>query len=458
MPFAPIFALSAPTIALVLLVVLGAIPRTRPVARFLLPAAAVLSLLGVLAARMEPAEEVLLSRWSPEILLEISPILRADPTVWPMAVAAAASVVAAGLVQLSRRSRSPFALEVAILGILAVVLGGLWSDNPLATLLAWGGFDLMWVLGVVAAGGPSRRLAWGAGANLLATALLWTATLAIGAKGSLASWELASLDGPGRSLLLFASLLRLGLYPLHLVVLTEGAWALPAAAPLLLGPVLGWRMLIRAVSIEGGASLTGTPWLVPAGVTALLVGAFIAWAHPRPQEGVPWLGMAANGLILWGGLAAGEQSGGVIALGATAWALGVTLVLLGRGWRRGAWWWILPPAMGGWALLGGPLTPAAAALSDAVASAVSGVGNGLLFFVGVGLLTAALARRVFRPAAEEVEEPLAVAARAAGLGLPATLVLVAGVLPPSLLVGDSLPPWWRGLDGRALAGWELWLA
>ena len=458
MPFAPIFALAVPTIALVLLGILGAVPRTRPGARFILPAAATLSLLGVLASRMEPVEAVLLTRWSPEVLLGVSPILRADPLVWPLTVAVAAAVAGASLVQLSRRPRSPFALEIAVLGVLAAVLGSLWGDNPLAVLLAWGGFDLMWVLGAVAAGGPSRRMAWGAGANLLATVLLWAAVLAMGARGSLASWELISLEGPGRSLLLAAGLLRLGLYPLHLAVSTEGAWGLPAAAPLLLGPVLGWGVLLRAEVVGGVGLLAGAPWLMGMGMASFVAGAFLAWAHPRPQEGIPWLGMAANGLFLWGGLVAGEGGGAVLVLGATAWVLGVLLVVLGRGWRRSAWWWAVPPLIGGWALLGGPLTPAAAALSGVAASSASGVEKGVVLFFGAALLTAALVRRILRPFVEVEEEPLAIAARAVGMGLPALLLLVVGVAPFLFFPEGTALSGWGGFSGSALAGWGIWLA
>jgi len=457
MPFAPIFALAVPTIALVLLVALGAIPRTRPAARFILPAAAALSLLGVLATRLEPVEAVVLSRWSPEVLLGVSPILRADPRVWPIAVAVAASVVGASLVQLSRRPRPPFALEVAVLGILAAVLGSLWGGNPLAVLLAWGGFDLMWVLGVVAAGGPSRRLAWGAGANLLATVVLWMAVLAVGARGSLVSWELASLEGPGRNLLLIACLLRLGLYPLHLAVSTEGAWGLPAAAPLLLGPVMGWGMLLRVAVADEAGLLAEAPWLMGMGLAAFVVGAFLAWARPRPREGVPWIGLAANGLLLWGGLVAEEQGSAAIILGATAWAVSITLVVLGQGWRRSTWWWGVPPLIGGWALLGGPLTPTAIALSGVAASAASDVVKGVLFFLGTGFLTAALVRRIFRPAPGEAEEPLAIAARAVGMGLPAVVLLLVGVLPFLFLPEGPTVSWWEGLSGPALVGWGVWL-
>lgn len=458
MPFAPIFALAVPTIALVLLGILGAVPRTRPGARFILPAAATLSLLGVLSSRMEPVKAVVLSRWSPEVLLGVSPIIRADPRMWPLAVAVAAAVAGASLVQLSRRPRPPFALEIAVLGIMAAVLGSLWGDNPLAVLLAWGGFDLMWVLGVVSAGRLSRRLAWGAGANLLATVLLWAAVLAMGARGSLASWELISLEEPAQHLLLAAGLLRMGLYPLHLAVFTESAWGLPVAAPLLLGPVLGWGVLLRVEIVGGVGLLAGAPWLIGVGMASFVVGAFLAWAHSKPQKEVPWLGMAANGLFLWGGLVAGEGGGAVLVLGATAWVLGVLLVVLGRGGQRSAWWWAMPPLIGGWALLGGPLTPAVAALSGVAASSAPEIGKGVVLFLGTVLLTAALVRRVLRPFVEVEEEPLAIAARAVGTGLPALLLLVVGMVPFSFLPEGTALSWWGGFSGSALTGWGIWLA
>jgi len=458
MTFAPTFALAVPAAALVALIALGVVPRARPYTRFLVPAVAMLSLLGVLAARLEPAESVLLARWSPEVLFGVSPLLRADPLTWPLAVGLAVAVTGAGLAQLARRARSPFTLEMAALGVLVAGLGSLWGDNPLTVLLFWGVFDLMWALGTAAGGGRARRLAWGVSAGLVATAVLWAGTVAIGTKGSLASWDLVSLSDPGRTLLLVACVLRLSLYPVHLALSPEAVVGVPVAAPLLLGPVLGWGLLLRVMSAAEGGVMVDAPWMLWAGLAALVAGAVLAWARSRPQEVLPWAAMAANGALVWGVAAGGEAA--VAAAGAAAWVMGTTLVALGRGWERKAPWWGLPSLLGGLALLGVPPNLSRGALAAVLLDLSSplDVGKGLLFLVGEGLLVAALARRVLRPAVWEGRaEPLEVAARAAGEGLPAAFLLVGGLVPTLLVPASGLLSWRALFSAATLWGWGGWL-
>jgi hypothetical protein len=143
-----------------------------------------------------------------------------------------------------------------------------------------------------------------------------------------------------------------------------------------------------------------------------------------------------------------------------AWILGTTLVYLGRGLNPRARLWTIPPLIGALSLLGTPGTPGglftAFAAGDAVRPPL--YPHLLFFFIGQGLLMAGLLRRTLRPAVWGMRNaPLRLAARTAGLLLPA-LILLAGGLHPPLLLGALGAPSLPALLARApVAAWLAWL-
>ncbi len=459
MPFAPVYSLTVLVAGLLLLLIVASVPRLRLYARFLVPAVAGLSLLGVLATALEPPRPIPLSLWRPSVFFGTFPILQADPAMWSLAVAVACALTAAALVQLSRHAQPHFLVSVSALGLVAAALGSLWGANLLTTLVFWGWFDLAWVLGMVAVGASPRRIALGGSAALLATVALWAGALMVGTEGSTLSWTPTVPSGLGRDLLVVAGVLRLGLYPLHLALPVGISKSAPGAAPLFLGPVLGWGLLLRLTAAEG-VVLADVGWLSWLGMATLVAGGLLAWSRSGTSEVLPWAALASAGATLWGAAVAGDDAPLVLAGGGAAWVLGVTLVTLGRGLARSAPWWTGGPLLGGLALLGTFLTPGAfvtsAVMRDVTAS--STVHGALAFFFGQGLLTAGLARRILRPVAKkERAKPLETAARAAGLALPVLVLLLGGLHPPLLLLGLEAPSLGRLLLGTGALAWGLWL-
>lgn len=450
MPFAPIFAITAPLIGLLILLLTALLPFPRPYRRFVVSAAVGLAFIGVLFAPLEPARTVPISRWQPSAFLGIFPSLRAGQEVWPLALALSCATLAAVLVQSSRVAPPNLALELSTLWMLATGLGGLWGENLLTVLAAWAGFDLAWGLGAAATGLPAHRVALGASTNGLATALLWAGALAVSGQGSI-SWSLASLDGPGGELLLLAALLRIGLYPFHLALPGDGRWNLPESATLLSGPLLGWGLLVRLATASG--QLPPAPWLEGAAATTFIAGGMLAWSQSNRGGGWPWGSLASIGGVLWASLHAGRSILPTLTAGAVAWTLGVNLLHLDRGLDRNAPWWSVGAVMGGLSLIGAPLTPGAipsASLLGAIVTSPSAQ-RILVFLVGQGLLTASVARRVLKGRSDPAESgPLYIAARIAGIALP-LLLLLAGAVRPTLLKVTGESPVRPGV-----AGWGIW--
>jgi hypothetical protein len=442
MPFAPTFALAAPLAGVLALLLVAYVSPLQPYRRYVLPLGAGLSLLGVLFTPWEASRPFLLSRWQPLSLFGTFPVLLADRAVWPLALAWASAVAGSALVQMSRPPGLRLATGGAILSMLTLGLASLWGENLLTVLLAWAGFDLAWGVGMAAAGLPAERVAWGVGGGVAATALLWTAALGLEKDGCSLSWPLMMPDGWGRATLWLAALVRLGLYPFHLVVPAEMRRGHPATAVLLLEPLLAWGLLARTA--QAGGFAPDWPLLEALTAATFIIGGFLAWGATDPDRRTVWVGMAAGGGILWAGMRAGSAA--AWAAGGAAWTLGLTLLYLGRGWRRAAPGWTVPAVIGGLALLAAPL------VSGGVLSPPDAL-RALLFFLGQALLTAAVAKEVLRTAAEEETVGILPAmAHAAGVVVPViALALAWGSAPKGTPTGAGWGAWVvGGLAGGGL--------
>ena len=425
-----------------------------------MPAVAGLSFVIVLFAPLDPLRIAVLSRWQPSIFFGGIPALWGDFAAWPLAVGFSCAVLSSVLVQLGRLPQPRFSLGLSVLGMLATGLGSIWSENLLMLLLCWAGFDLAWGLGAAAADLPARRVTMGVGLGALATVALWAGALAVDARGGSLSWLLMDLSGPGRDLLWAAAALRLGLYPLHMALPVERTEGPPGAASLMLGPVLGWALLLRLAEV-GGSQLAVTSWAGWLAGATFLAGGLLAWLRGGSGAGWPYASLAAAGGVLWASLVAGDAAAQVLAAGGASWVLGVTLLHMSRGMERAAPWWSVAPIMGGLTLLGAPLTWGLVSTIYLLGSPVAPltVGRAVVFLFAQGLLTAAVAHRVFRPApTEEPIGPLHKAARAAGLILPAALLLIAGLRAVFRFPALGAPSLAGRLAWPGAVGFVLWLA
>ncbi|MBC7228024.1 MAG: hypothetical protein H5T61_12475 [Thermoflexales bacterium] len=437
MPFAPILALTAPLCGLLILLGVSSVSPLRPYRRYVVPLGAGLSFLGVLFAPWEDPRPFLLSLWQPLSLFGTFPVLLADRAVWPLALAWAGAVAGSALVQSGRPQIVRSAVGAAVLAMLTFGLGALWGENLLTVLLAWAGFDLAWGIGMASAGLPGERVAWGVGGGVGATALLWMGALLLEKAGSGLSWPLMAPDGRGGLFLLLAALVRLGIYPFHFTIPAEMRRGRPLAVALLMEPLLAWGLLAR-MAWQAGFSIPGGTVLEALAAATFGVGGFLAWATTDSDQRVIWIGMATAGGVFWTGLHASPSAGAAWTAGGTAWALGLSLLYLGRGWEKKASVWAAASILGGLALLAAPLTSGGILSPPDVLTAI-------LFSLGQALLTAAVAKEVLRQTVQE--EPVSLlpaVAQVAGLAVSAiALVLAWGSAPKA---------------APAPAGWGAWVA
>lgn len=447
MPFAPILALTAPLGGVLVLLMVSSLRPLRPYRRYVVPVSAGLSLLGVLFAPWEDPRPFLLSLWQPLALFGTFPVLAADRFVWPLALAWAGAVAGSALIQTGRPQIVRSAVGAAVLAMLALGLGALWAENVLTLLLAWAGFDLAWGIGMVSAGLPGERVAWGIGGGVAATSLLWMGALLLEKAGSSLSWSLMTPDGWGEMLLILAALIRLGLYPFHFTVPAEMRRGRPLAVALLLEPLLAWGLLTRLSGQAGISALPGGIGPEALAAATLVVGGFLAWAAGDPDRRTVWIGMAAAGALLWAGLRAGPAAKGAAwTAGGAAWMLGLTLLYLGPGWERTA------PGRAA-ASLGGGLALLAAPLASGGILSPPDVPMAILFPLGQALLTAAVAKEILRPAApEEPAGLLPAVAQAAGWAVPAIGLVLAWTAAPK---AAPTPVGWGGWAAGTLLGGGL---
>ncbi len=437
MPFAPLFALLAPGGALLVLQILSVVPRLRPLRRLIVPVGAGLALMGVLLTRAEPPWPLLLSRWQPLRLFGNFPVLAPDPLIWPLAVALAGVVTGAALVQAGRPPKAPLFLAIAALGILSFGLLALWSENLLTLLMAWAAFDLAWGVGMLAFGLSPTSILWRTAGGVLATLLVWMGSLVLEQSETGIVWSLMVAPQEGAEFLfLAASLIRLGVYPFPFTLPPETQRRHPLGAALFLEPLLAWALLVRMFA-QAGLPFPPGGWMEGLAAGTFLVGGLLALTGSGERT-LPWVGLAAMGGILWAGIRSdGSAHAAAIWLkGGALWALGVSLLYLGRGWEPTSPWWTGGAGIGALALAAMPLL-------GGIAAPLSGWPRWMGFLLGQALLTQAVLRDWLRPATPEESPGLwADLARGTGLALLAILIGVLGTVGPGAPgMRPSLPGW-----------------
>ncbi|MBN1956262.1 MAG: hypothetical protein JW900_14615 [Anaerolineae bacterium] len=459
MSFALFLSLIAPLVGSSILLVAARVSWLTPYRRIVLAAAAGLSFIAVLFVPLETAPAAILSRWYPSAFFGTFPTLLAEPGTWVLALALSGTIAASALVQMGRRPEPRFYLGLGALGMLTTGLAALWAENLPTVVIAWAAFDLAWMLGALAAGLPTQRTIPGSGINALATSLLWAGALVLAGQNKGLSWHLVAATGPGGSLVLVAGLLRLGLLPLHMALPEWKGRNPPGGGVLLVGPLLGWGLLARFVT--AGGTLAGTPWVEALAMITFVGGGLLAWTRPGVSGGWPWAGLAAIGGLLWAGTRAGESTATLFAMGGAAWALGALLLHVDRGFDRSAPGWSIPTVIGGLSLLGAPMTMGAVTTGSLATTLATGPSAWRIFVAILGqiLLTAAVGRRILRPAANEARAgPLFAASRLAGVLLPALFLLLGGLLPRHLALSAECPTLHGLLTAPGFVGWGIWVS
>jgi len=441
---------------------LSLVPRARAYTRYIaLVAAGLTTVLLLTFTRMEPMT-VVLSLWQPSLLFGAVPTLTTDVIMQPLALVLALTTCSAILVELGRTDKPHPRLMATLLASLSAGLVALWAANLLTMIIIWAVYDLLQAAGRIVAGGSGQTAVRSLALGCLATLFLWSgALLADGGAGS-ESWPLMALSDAPLTLWAVAGVLRLWVYPLHFSTPDDLGAAPSLAAPLLLGPIVGWGLWLRLAQANGG-SVPGNTWVPVVAAVTLAVGGFLAWSCESPRRMLPWIGMGVNGAVLLAAGLVGDSATAVIAAGSVAWALGLAVLFLSDGFQREALWWNIPPLVGSLALVGVPLTLGFVAEAVLLGGLTRGgdPGWGGAFFVGHLFLIPSLVRWLLSPSSspfprKEGGQGIRLVARGLGLGLPALLLTVAG-LSPSLLNDGVLVPSLGSLFAMpGLMGWLLW--
>lgn len=452
-----VFPILLPLVGAVAVVGISLVPRLRIYTRYVaLAVACCAGLLVLVAGWIDPAAGQPVS-WRPSQLFGVDPLLRSDGVVRPLALAWTVAICGAGCVGLGRGSEGARPAVWAFwLALFASAIASLWAATPLTMIIAWACYDLLRTAGYVADGGSVRIAARGLVFGMLATLVLWLGALLSLEGGGSALWDLMDPGPAPLTLWMVAGLLRLCIFPFHLSM-PDDLGEDPVEAAWLLAPVLGWGLYLRLASANGG-ELAGGPWVLTLAAVTVALGGFLAWSSGRGRS-LAWIGVGCTGGLLLGAGLAGEQSVAVIAAGAAAWVLSMTILHLTDGLRREKPWWSIPAAVAALALLGFPFTlgfsPQSVLLGGLVQASLPGWG--VLFFIGTPFLVTAMVRLLLSPADSAMPERVwMLVLSGLGLGLPALLLLVAGFYPP-LLEGASWPFSLAELfTAPGVGGWVLW--
>jgi hypothetical protein len=435
-------------------------------------AVAAVAFASVLVLKGRGGATALLSSSRPALLAESVARFHLDPALWPLAVALSLVTCSVLLAELGRTSSNPLRLTALVLALLAAGLAALWSANPLTTLVGWVLYDLFFLLGQLTVGAGTKEAVRALALGSVASLLLWAGVLVAGNGTGSVQWSLMPAGGPKMTFWMLAGLLRLGAYPLHLSTPSRVDASSPLVTTLFLSPVLGWGLWGRLALANDGLLPVGTWVMIPALLT-LVAGGVLAWTARSSRDALPWIGMGANGAVLFssvlaslpGGQGTGENAAlAILALGVTSWMLGMTALFLGNGLalpqalRRSALS-LLPSLVGALSLIGAPITLGFAAASYLMGDLVR-LGQWSWtagFFAGQTFLVAAVVRwliPVTQPEELDVRSLGQLAPAAGWLG--SALLLIAGGLVPNLLCGSSGLSLWHLLTRPSLVGWLLW--
>ncbi|MDY7078055.1 MAG: hypothetical protein SXV54_14155 [Chloroflexota bacterium] len=459
---------------------LSLVPRVRPYSRYVALTAAVVTTILLLASRwMEPVVAVP-SLWQPSLLFGATLTLQVDAATQPLTFALALVTCAAILVELACVKQKPRPqLVAALLALLPAGLMVFWSANILTLVISWAIYDLIQAIAHSAADGSARTAIRDLILGNLATLFLWVGALLSGGGADSEPWSLLTLSGVQLTLWIVAGILRLGIYPFHLPSPHDLVSASPFAAPLLLGPILGWGLWLRLITAHGGLFPGGT-WVLTLAAVTMVLGGLLAWSCESPRRTLTWIGMGANGAVLLAAGVAGENGAVVIAAGSVAWVLGMTLLFLTGGLsddrQQKAFWYHIPSLVGALALLGVPFTlgfvTEATLLGGIAQEGHVEWGNPVVWGTIFGnlFLVPSLVRWLLPSSNQrtslQVDQPITaptlrgpLVARAIGLGSPALLLIVAGLYPPLLIVtdGDPVPSLVSLFTMPGSVGWLAWV-
>ncbi len=405
--------------------------------------AAGLTLLTLLWLLMPSEGRGVLSVWSPSVMLNGQMILDVTPVLWWLGAALGAIFSGAAWIAVAERQEMQPLTGVLTLTSLLILWVMLLSGSILTTLISWAVFDLLWGTAALMSGEDGERVTFGLAIHGVTTLLLWAVTLLLQEDGVSLLWWLSWPAAPLLNLLLLAAMMRVGLYPFHIVFPRQIGRTRLLSLVHLAGVLSGVVLLYRLLNLPGVTTLP--LWMSLWGILSIFWDGLFAWAAPGKQSPLLWAGHALLiGCVAGAGMAG---DGTLLLLGTGFWLTAGTLLVLVRGYAPREVLWAWPIWLGLLLFIGTPpsaLGPALWSLFDSVPW-----GGKLLLWVGLLALYAAAYRGMRRPALGSLTMPRGwqQAAWAVGLGI----IVVAALLTP-FRAPFPQPPAWGGMVLWLLAG------
>ncbi|MCD4738639.1 MAG: hypothetical protein K8R89_05195, partial [Anaerolineae bacterium] len=362
----------------------------------------------------------LLSLWSPATMLDGRLLLEMTPAIWLLGAVLGATFSGVAWVRIADERRLLPLSGMLTISMLLISWLALLSASLLMTLIAWSTFDLLWGVAALIAGSDDERVTFGWAIHGFASLLLWIVSLLLAREGCSTLWWLMQPSEPLLSLLLIAAVLRVGIYPWHLVFPQRAEKVGLLVVAVALGPLLGFGLWYRVLSLP--LVVHCPAWMTTLGVITLLWGALRAWdASSEARRPLLWAAYALLGAVVVGTALTGSAVWLLRAL-ATWWA-GWVLLLLSRG-REG---WLLPWSWPGLLavllLLGVPPSPLGVLYRAALGTANWAARFCLL--TGLALTGATFLREIARSAEGRVTPPWPWQQVTLGVGL---LLLLGGLM------------------------------
>ncbi|MFP4344664.1 MAG: hypothetical protein ACLFU8_08230 [Anaerolineales bacterium] len=430
------------------------------------PAAALwLTLVTLLWMALPTEGRWIFSMWAPSTVLDGQFIVEMQPAIWWLGLALGLAFSGVAWVEvIDRRPALPLSGVLVLLSLYTTWLA-LAGGSLLTTLAMWAVFDLLWGAATLLASGEGERVTFGWLFHGVASILLWATFLLLRRAGSSGLWWIMWTTPATTALLLVAALLRIGVYPFHVVfprrIERLGSLVLVSS----MGPVLGVGLLYRILTLPGEVELP--LWVLVLGAVSLLWGGVRAWGE-RGEKALLWAIYALLSSIVAG---AGATGAGDLVLGALGvWFGGWTLLLLSRGRDREAVALSWPGWLALLLLVGVPPSP----LGELGRAALTLLPWGwrIVFLLGWAIVVATLLKEGTRPALGRTLPPRSwqQATLLAGLILPVLGMLSGASVPQrfnfnglglllwggAVLLGAGLA--WKGLRVRrwVMHGVALW--
>ncbi len=429
------FLLYTGVIGGIALLALELFPRWHPLRKPV--AAAWITLLTLLWMTLPHEGRWVLSIWSPTPVLDGQLLIDITPAIWWCGLALGLALSGAAWVEIAeRRYTLPLSGALVVAGLLTAWIA-LGSGSLLTTLASWTTFDLLWGIAGLMSGGEGERITLGLTIHGITSLMLWTVFLLLERAGVSVLWWLMWPTTSTLTLLLLAALLRMGLYPFHIVFPKHTSTTPTLTILYLTGVILGASLMYRMLALPSAVTLS---WPIWGGILSLLWGGVIAWTQ-RGQKAILWSGYGLLGVILAGAMV--DTNAPLLLQGIAVWISALSLIIIIRGQDQDTVVWTWPTLIALF-FLGGLAPSAIGALFTTSIDNLGWIAR-LLIILGSVFVYASILHYIKQKAIGKITPPWAwqQVCTIIGYMLPILALVGISIVYPALVEPDTFS--WLGL-------------